>query len=74
MFRRHSTSYTMPYASRYVAFVDILGFREIVNKSRDNAKLVDELAIVLKAIGERNAALEQSSGKISKRKVFLIPL
>jgi hypothetical protein len=53
----------MPYASRYAAFVDILGFREIINKSSNNAKLVDELAIVLKSMEDRNAALEQVLGE-----------
>jgi hypothetical protein len=60
----------MPYTSRYAAFVDIIGFREIINKSRNNARLADELAIVLKAIGERNTALEQVLGEDFKAQNF----
>ena len=60
----------MPYTSRYAAFVDILGFREIINESRNSAKLVDELAIVLQAIGERNTALEQVLGEDFKAQNF----
>ena len=63
IFRRLSEPGHAVYASRYVAFVDILGFQEIINKSRNSAKLVDELATVLKAMGERNTALEQALGE-----------
>jgi hypothetical protein len=60
----------MPYTSRYVAFVDILGFRKIINKSRNNAKFADELAAVLKAIGERNSELERVLGEDFKMQNF----
>jgi hypothetical protein len=40
----------MPYATRYVAFVDILGFRGIVNKSRDSEQMVEELANVRRCL------------------------
>jgi hypothetical protein len=50
------------YATRYVAFVDILGFLGIVNKSGDSEQMVEELANVLTSMGERNTELERTLG------------
>lgn len=60
----------MSYATRYVAFVDILGFREIITKSRTSDKMVEELAKALKSMGDRNTDLERSLGVEFKSQTF----
>lgn len=45
----------MPYSERYVAFVDILGFSEIVKRSETNTRLYDALVRTLSAMQARRA-------------------
>jgi hypothetical protein len=52
----------MPYSERYVAFVDILGFKEIVRRSAQSDRMVDELVKLLGSMGERNTPLEKTLG------------
>src|SRR5882672_2303132 len=50
------------YTDRYVAFVDILGFSNIVKNSIKSPKQAGELAKVLERIADRRTALGFISG------------
>jgi hypothetical protein len=41
----------MPYTDRYVAFVDILGFKEIIRKSAGNDQMISALVEAIRSMG-----------------------
>lgn len=60
----------MPYTERYVAFVDILGFKETIRKSEHSARMVEGLVEALTSMGDRNANLEKVLGEDFKVQNF----
>jgi hypothetical protein len=60
----------MSYTLRYAAFIDILGFKEIVRKSVNNEQMVQELVKSLHAMGERNPHLEKVLGEDFRAHTF----
>lgn len=62
----------MPYGERYVAFVDILGFGEIVKNSTrgDGSPSFDDLVSVLAKMGERDQDIDDVFGDDFKFQTF----
>jgi len=60
----------MSYAERYVAFVDILGFKEIIRQSEHGGRMFEALVKSLTSMGDRNKDLESVLGEDFKVQNF----